>query len=87
MTRILAKNLANKKVMLTDGSELGFAADVIMDTRSGELVYLMVKPNPMIETSSYNMQDNYIIVPFEAVRAIKDYAIIDKNFITDNENE
>ena len=81
MAKILAKNLANKRVMLTDGSELGIASNVVMDTHSGELLYLLVRPTSMIDTSKYRMQDSYIQVPFEAVRAAKDYAIVDRKII------
>ncbi|VVB92567.1 PRC-barrel domain protein [uncultured archaeon] len=82
MAKILAKNLANKRVMLTDGSELGFASNVVIDTQSGALVYLVVKPTPTVETSKYKTQNGYVLIPFEAVRAAKDYAIVDKKLIT-----
>jgi sporulation protein YlmC with PRC-barrel domain len=82
MAKILAKNLANKRVMLTDGSELGAATNVVMETQTGELLYLLVKPNPIVDASKYKTQDNFILIPFEAVRAAKDYAIVDKKLIT-----
>lgn len=82
MAKILAKNLANKRVMLTDGSEFGIATNVVMDTHTGELIYLVVKPGSMVDTSKYKMQDSYVLIPFEAVRAAKDYAIVDKKMIT-----
>ncbi len=82
MAKILAKNLANKRVMLTDGSELGFASNVVMDTHSGELVYLVVKPTQTVDTSKYQTQDGFVLIPFGAVRAAKDYAIVDKKLIT-----
>lgn len=82
MARILAKSLTNKRVMLTDGSELGFASNVVIDTKSGELVYLVVKPNPNADISKYKKEANYVLIPFEAVRAAKDYAIVDKKLVT-----
>jgi len=82
MAKILAKNLANKRVMLTDGSELGYVNDVVMDTQSGILLYLEVKPNATVDTSRYKMQGGHVMIPFEAVRAAKDYAIVDKKLIT-----
>lgn len=82
MAKILAKNLTNKRVMLTDGSELGFASNVVMDTHSGDLIYLVVKPTAMVDTSKYQTQDGYVMIPFGAVRAAKDYAIVDKKLIT-----
>jgi sporulation protein YlmC with PRC-barrel domain len=82
MAKILAKNLTNKRVMLTDGSELGIVYNVIMESKTGELLYLMVKPNTFVDTSKYKNQDNYLMIPFEAVRAAKDYAIVDKKMVT-----
>ncbi len=82
MAKILAKNLSNKRVMLTDGSELGFASNVVIDTQSGALIYLVVKPTQMVDTSKYKTQNGYVLIPFEAVRAAKDYAIVDKKLIT-----
>ncbi len=38
MAKILAKNLSNKRVMLTDGSELGLASNVVMDTHTGDVL-------------------------------------------------
>jgi sporulation protein YlmC with PRC-barrel domain len=82
MARILAKNLVNKRVMLTDGSELGFASNVIMETQSGDLIYLVVKPTAMVDISKYQTQNGFVLIPFGAVRAAKDYAIVDKKLIT-----
>ncbi len=87
MAKILAKNLTNKRVMLTDGSELGTASNVVMDTHSGALLYLVVKPSAYIDISKYKTQDNYLLIPFEAVRAAKDYAIVDKKMITGGDTE
>lgn len=82
MAKILARNLANKRVMLTDGSELGIASNVIMESKTGDLLYLMVKPNSMIDISKYKSQEDFLLIPFEAVRAAKDYAIVDKKMVT-----
>ncbi|MCE8423868.1 MAG: PRC-barrel domain-containing protein [Candidatus Methanoperedens sp.] len=82
MAKILAKNLVNKRVMLTDGSELGYATDVVMDMTGGALVYLVVKPSNNVDLSKYKKQNNFVLIPFEAVRAAKDYAIVDKKMVT-----
>jgi len=68
MAKILAKNLANKRVMLTDGSELGYATDVVMDMQGGALIYLVVKPTNNLDLTKYKKQNNYVLIPFEAVR-------------------
>lgn len=87
MAKILAKNLTNKRVMLTDGSELGTVNNVVMESKTGELLYLMVKPNNFVDVSKYKNQDNYLLIPFEAVRAAKDYAIVDKKLMSGSDFE
>lgn len=79
MAKLLAKSLTNKKVMLTDGSLLGTATNVIVDMKTGKLIDLVVKPDPAIDTSKYRFEDGFVLISFEAVRAAKDYAIVDKN--------
>ncbi len=87
MAKILAKNLSNKRVMLTDGSELGLASNVVMDTHTGELLYLSVKPAQNVDTSKYQTQNGHVMIPFAAVRAAKDYTIVDKKMITGSDME
>lgn len=87
MAKILSKSLTNKRVMLTDGSELGTASNVIMETQTGELLYLLVKPNVNVDTSRFKRENNYISIPFEAVRAAKDYAIVDRKMISGSDIE
>jgi len=82
MAKILAKNLVNKRVMLTDGSEFGVAVNVVMETHTGDLISLVVKPGSTVDTTKYKTQNSYVLIPFEAVRAAKDYAIVDKKMIT-----
>jgi len=69
MAKILAKNLFNKRVMLTDGSELGHAADVVMDMQGGALIYLVVKPTNNVDISKYKKQNNYVLIPFEGSKS------------------
>lgn len=68
--------------MLTDGSELGYVTDEVMDMQGGALIYLVVKPTNNVDISKYKKQNNYVLIPFEAVRAAKDYAIVDKKLVT-----
>lgn len=82
MAKILARNLVSKRVMLTDGSELGFATDVVMEMQGGALIFLVVKPTNNVDISKYKKQNGYVLIPFDAVRAAKDYAIVDKKMIT-----
>lgn len=84
MTKIFAKNLSNKQVMATDGTELGLLFNIVMDGKNGDLIDLLVKPDMNLDPANYRMQDNqYILIPFTSVRAIKDYIVIDNNIATE----
>ena len=78
MSKVFAKNLSSKQVMATDGTELGVLFNMVMDVKTGDLVDLLIKPDLALDTSKYHTDDQYLIVPFEAVRAIKDYIVVDK---------
>ena len=78
MSKVFAKNLSSKQVMATDGTELGVLFNMVMDVKTGDLIDLLIKPDLALDTSKYQTDDQYIIVPFESVRAIKDYIVVDK---------
>lgn len=78
MAKVFAKNLSNKQVMATDGTELGVLNNIVMDGKTGELEDLIIKPDIGLDTSKYQKDGQYIIVPFESVSAIKDYIVVDK---------
>ncbi len=78
MSKVFAKNLSNKQVMATDGSEVGILFNIVMDIKTSNLISLIVKPDMALDTSKYKQEGEYIILPFESVRAIKDYIVIDK---------
>lgn len=78
MARIFAKNLSKKNVMSSDGSLLGVLYNIIMDVQTGELTNLVVKPDVSVDRTKYQPEGNYILVPFSAVRAVKDFIVADK---------
>ncbi|SFM46543.1 Sporulation protein YlmC, PRC-barrel domain family [Methanolobus profundi] len=79
MANVFAKNLSSKQVMATDGTEIGILFNIVMDIRTGDLIDLIVKPDMSLDTSKYKADEQYILLPFESVRAIKDYIVVDKN--------
>jgi sporulation protein YlmC with PRC-barrel domain len=79
MSKIFARNiLFNKQVMATDGTEIGTLSNVVMEIKGGNIIDLMITPNPNFDTSRYRKVDSYILMPFDSVSAIKDYIIVDK---------
>jgi len=78
MARIFAKNLSKKNVMSSDGSVIGVLYNIVMDVRTGKLVNLVVKPDMSVDKSRYQMDGNYILIGFSAVRAVRDFIVVDK---------
>ncbi|MCD6145503.1 PRC-barrel domain containing protein [ANME-2 cluster archaeon] len=79
MARIFAKNLSKKNVMSSDGSLLGVLYNIVMDTHTGELINLVVKPDLSVDRTRYQAEGNYMLIPFSAVRAVRDFIVVDKN--------
>ena len=64
--------------MATDGTEIGALSNIVIEIKGGNIIDLMITPNPNFDASRYKKVDNYILMPFNSVSAIKDYIIVDK---------
>lgn len=80
MTKYNARSLLdNKRVMSTDAKELGILDNILIDSKTGSILELIVLPNPDLDTSKYRKDGNYIVLPFNSVSAVRDYVIVDKD--------
>ena len=73
---MFAKSLARKTVLLSDGTVLGVLHNINVDFRTGSLISLVVKPQN--EVSGIEKVDGYYIIPFESVKSISDYIVVDR---------
>ncbi len=78
MSKEFARNLFNKQVMATDGTEIGTLNNIVVEIKGGNIIDMLVTPNPNFDTSRYRKANNFILIHFDSVSAIKDYIIIDK---------
>ncbi len=76
---ITAKSLSRKTVTLSDGTVVGTLYNITVDLRTGTLIDLLVKPARDI--SGLKMEDGLYVIPFESVKAISDYIVVDKRKI------
>jgi sporulation protein YlmC with PRC-barrel domain len=76
MEKVFAKSMSRKSVTSMDGVELGMAVNIIINTGTGELKDLVVKPNHATDTK-FKMKGNIMYIPFASVRSARDYIIID----------
>ena len=78
-----SKQLIGKTVVSKSGKRFGEVGDLIFETRSGELIHLVLV-NPTPYTSKLDLEkdkDNDILIPFSAVIAIGDFMVISEEDI------
>ena len=78
MVKVMAKKLSKKKIMGTDGSEMGILYNITCDLRTGDLIDIMLDPDMTLNVENYRTEDGRVLVPFAAVRAVKDYIVVDR---------
>ncbi len=78
MSKTFCRTLAKKKVMSNDGMLIGTIKNITVDLATGQVVELIVKPDETFKTDGYKMDGDKMLVPFEAVKDIKDYIVVDR---------
>ncbi|ADB58492.1 PRC-barrel domain-containing protein [Archaeoglobus profundus] len=73
---ITAKSLAKKTVTLSDGTIVGELYNILVDFKTGTLLSLLVKPSRKVD--DFEMQDGLYVIPFEYVKAVSDYVVINR---------
>ena len=78
-----SKQLIGKTVVSKTGKKFGEVGDIIFETRSGELIHLVLKsPTPFTEKLELEKDaDNNILIPFSAVIAIGDFLVVSEEDI------
>ena len=70
--------LVGKMIVTKEGKRLGFIKDITFETRSGELINLVVR-DPTIYTRNLNLEKTSsgdLLVPYSAIIAIGDFVIV-----------
>lgn len=73
-----ARQLIGKTVVSKTGKRFGEVGDIIFETRSGELIHLVLR-NPTPYTEKLELEkdkSNNLLIPFSAVIAMGDFMVI-----------
>ena len=73
-----SKQLIGKTVVSKTGKRFGEVGDIIFETRSGELIHMVLK-NPTSYTQKLELEkdkEGSILIPFSAVIAVGDFMVI-----------
>ncbi len=76
--RRFSKQLLGKTVVSKTGKRFGEVGDLVFETRSGELIHLVLV-NPTSYTEKLELEkdkNNNILIPFSAVIAVGDFMVI-----------
>ena len=78
-----SKELVGKTVVSKTGKRFGEVGDIIFETRSGELIH-MVLSNPTPYTEKLELEkdkEGKILIPFSAVIAVGDFMVVSEEDI------
>jgi len=70
--------LMGKMVVTKEGKRLGFVKDITFETKSGELINIVVK-DPTPYTRNLNLETTHsdeLLIPYSAIIAIGDFVIV-----------
>ena len=78
-----SKQLLGKTVVSKTGKRFGEVGDIIFETRSGELIHMVLK-NPTVYTEKLELEkdkEGRILIPFSAVIAVGDFMVVSEEDI------
>ena len=78
MKSTFSRSLSKKKVMSTDGMVIGTIRNIMVDLDSGQVDSLVVRPDSGFDATGYTVDGDRLMIPFEAVRDIRDYIVVDR---------
>ena len=73
-----AKSLMGKTIVSKSGKKFGEVGDIIFETKSGELIHLVLKnPTPYLQKLELEKDhDGNVLIPYHAVIATGDYMVV-----------
>ena len=72
------KEILTKPVVTKEGKKLGVVKDITFETRTGELIHIVLK-DPTYYTNQLNIeksQQGEVLIPYNSIIAIGDFVVI-----------
>ena len=71
------KEIVGKLIVTKEGKRLGIVRDVTFETRTGELLQLVVKePTPYIKTLNLDNSGKEFLIPYNTIIAVGDFVVV-----------
>jgi len=75
--KITENELRGKSVMSEEGLYLGILRNSTVDSKTGELVGILVEPSDDIDPRLYHLDNQgHLVFPFNSIKSVKDVIII-----------
>ena len=75
--RFFANDVQDKYVMSNDGKYLGTVDNLVVDTKSGKVLHILVIPSEEVDIRRFRMDSqDRLVLPFNKVKSIKDVIIM-----------
>jgi sporulation protein YlmC with PRC-barrel domain len=76
----IAKQLAGKRIITTDGEELGRIVDLYINELSGKIESVLIEPNPdsTLAVRAKKEGSGLVTVPYSSVLDVKDVMVLDR---------
>lgn len=81
--KVVAKDLFGKTIVSKTGKRYGDVGDLIFETRTGEIIHLVIK-SPTAYAARMDLEKDKsgnVLVPFSAVIAVGDYLVLSEEDI------
>ena len=75
--KITENELRGKTVMTEEGLYLGIMRNSTVDTKTGELLGILVEPSDDVDPRLYHLDNQgHLVFPFDSIKSVKDVIII-----------
>jgi len=78
------KEILNKAVVTKEGKKLGIVKDITFETRTGELIHIIIKEATPY-TNQLNLErsnQNEALIPYNSIIAIGDFVVVSEEDLT-----
>ena len=75
--RITENELRGKTVMTEEGLYLGVMRNTTVDTKTGDLIGVLIEPSDDVDPRLYHLdKQGHLVFPFNSIKSVKDVIII-----------
>ncbi|MEW6069537.1 MAG: PRC-barrel domain-containing protein [Candidatus Thermoplasmatota archaeon] len=76
--KMFATALKGKRVLTTEGEELGEIDSVVADIKSGGLEHLLIRPVEAVDARLFKTDsEGRLVLPFSGIKSVKDVVIME----------